>query len=239
MPASHRLANIDKLSQSLLRSQMELFSFSEARDILESGGGDVEELTRSEWTASFAEDRQEESLLEVAIRQMIRNRNVKRIRSQMIGASQYVQLLFPYLDSAVIEAYATVPIKLLYFQRAHCRAGFYWIPDFGDFKACSYPLSLKHEARFPRLLYAMRFSAAQLRTIRRMPVVRSRKQWSDYELGLWSEIRDIGVFNVRVLRSIFDECRLSLRALHALHTLHRFHRDYVAGASNLIVPPYA
>jgi asparagine synthetase B (glutamine-hydrolysing) len=227
VPAVHHPATIKSLARAILKNQMELLSFAEAGALLGKSAADTEERTLSEWSESF-EIEGESSLVDVAMWQAIFNRNFKRIRPQMIAATQYVQLLFPYLDNAVMDAYFSLPMELIHHQRAHCYAGFYNVPAFGSYRACSYPISLRNEAAFPFALYGLRVMAAKVRPFRsrwnsRLPT----RPWSEYQQRIWQEVFDSSLFDKRTVQDMFQSRRLSMRALHAMHTLYRFQQTYL------------
>jgi hypothetical protein len=227
IPAAHHLRTVTSLAQAVLKNQMELLSFTEAGALLGEGTADLSELTLSEWVDSF-EPQVSSSLVEVAIWQALLNRNFKRVRAQMIPATQYVQLLFPYLDNAVMDAYFRLPMYLIHHQRAHCSAGFFRIPAFGNYQACSYPISLCNEAAFPFLLYGLRLMAAKLKPLRsRWNSWHAARCWSEYQHRIWREIFAGSLFDQRALQRMFNNCSLSTRAVHAIHTLSRFQQMYL------------
>ncbi len=149
VPEPERLGSTRRLASEVLREQIELMSFDEAEAHL----GVSRDETLSEWFNSFQDF---DTLSDTCIWQRLRNRNFKRIRFAMTPASRYVQLIFPYADSRVLDAYFRLPLKYLKLQKAHCYAGFHRYPGLGKFQATSYPIPLKLEAACPRLLYGAR-----------------------------------------------------------------------------------
>jgi asparagine synthetase B (glutamine-hydrolysing) len=230
-PAPQYLRGIEELAPAILQQQLELLSFDNAVSVLHGGGSVkrslVDTATR-EWARSFPDQESHEGLLEVAMWQAMANRNVKRVRFSMIPAARYAQIIFPYLDNRVLDAYFRLPIEFLYHQRAHCYAGFHRFPEFGNYRACPYPISLRNEARFPLLLYRMRLAK---RFFARFTPTNFKQEVSERLKDAAEEVAKSSLFDARAVRALLEHGRISPRSLRRLRNLVRFHNVYVQGTA--------
>jgi asparagine synthetase B (glutamine-hydrolysing) len=233
IPAPQNLRSIQQLAQCALKEQLELLSFNDAFNLMNTDKNlnpHMIEQIISEWAQSFGEHDKHGHLLEVAIWQSLANRNLKRVRFAMIPAAQYAQIIFPYLDNRVLDTYFSLPIESLYHQKAHCYAGFYRFKEFGNYRACPYPVSLKNEARFPLMLYLMRLSKLRTATFLSRFVSPNYKDGaSQNQKGICDEIRQSFLFDSRSFYKLLERGKTSPRDLRRLRNLVRFHNFYVCG----------
>ncbi len=230
IPAPRYLRGVEELAGCTLKAQMELLSFADAETVLKAPGRGLAGTAQSEWLYSFVREGGHAHLADVAIWQGFANRNLKRVRFSMMPAKQYVQPVFPYLDSRVLAAYMSMPVKYLHNQKAHCYAGFHRIREFGDYRACSYPLPLKNEARFPSALHLARVSRQVIKDI--LPAFgssRRKDRLGAVHSRLMAELLQSPLFDQTALRSLVLTGRVGPRDIHKMHTLSRFHDYYVLG----------
>jgi hypothetical protein len=148
----------------------------------------------------------------------------------MMPARQYLQPVFPYLDNKVLAAYMSMPIRYLHNQKAHCYAGFHRIKEFGNFRACSYPLSLKDEARFPSALHLARVSRQKTRDFVAALAPGRRKVRSAGVPGrMMDDLLQCPLFEKQTVNSLVREGRAGLREIQKMHTLARFYDYFVLG----------
>jgi hypothetical protein len=214
--------------------QMETLSFADASLTMEGAKAEFVEASLHEWKESFLAESTGEYLSDVALWQVLSNRNLKRIRFQMIPAARYVQLLFPYLDSAVMQAYFSLPIEFLRHQNAHCYAGFYRFRQFGDYQASGYPISLKREATNPAILYGLRMSASQIHRLlsKLNGAPRFTGSWNAWHVAVKDETMECPLFNKTMLDELFVSKRLRPEELYKMHTLWKFYESYVENREN-------
>lgn len=227
IPAPQELRSVEQMAAASLRNQMELLTFGDALGLMKLGE-DVMEETLSEWRDSFIKESSHEHLSDVSIWQGLSNRNLKRIRFSMIPARQYVQLIFPYLDNKVLDAYMSMPIKYLSNQKAHCYAGFHRIDELGDYQACSYPVALRREARFPSALYLLRYSWQKTMDV--LSAFRSsgyKGNWDDKHYKICDDLCRSPLLNHNILRELFVRKKVQPKGLYKMHTLSRFYEFYV------------
>jgi hypothetical protein len=217
IPAPLRSTSIKHLARIVLKQQMELFDFVTARSLISNIDDSVIDQTLSEWEASF-EKNHGSSPVDQIIWQKFENRDLKRIRFVMAPALRFTQLVFPYIDSRVMETYFSLPADHLHLQRAHCYAGFYRYPAFGKFRACSYPISLRTEARFPQLLNSLR--ALRRLTPHRPPRI---SVWSEFYERKAQQVRKSPMWSEEVKRLLKARNGLRPKGLNKLRTLSQFH----------------
>jgi hypothetical protein len=235
IPTPQHLKSVEQLAAASLKDQMELLSFKDAQVLMRNTSGDVINETLSEWRNSFVRESAHEHLSDVLIWQVFANRNLKRVRFSMVPAKQYVQPIFPYLDNNVMAAYMSMPLKHLNNQKAHCYAGFHRFHNLGNYQACSYPVPLKTEARFPLALYLVRFGRSKVRDV--FASLRSAScdgKRSDADYKLHDELLRSPLFDSGALRELFLKRKLQPRDLHKIHTLSRFHDFYICGNNDYI-----
>jgi asparagine synthetase B (glutamine-hydrolysing) len=236
IPAPQYLRNIKKLALCTLRNQMELLSFKNAHLLIRNISKNIIKETTSEWMQSFIKESSHEYLSDISIWQGFANRNLKRIRFSMIPALQYVQTIFPYSDNKVLNAYFSLPLKFLNNQKAHCYAGFSRFKDFGNYQACSYPISLKEEAFSPFGLYLLRLSRLKLKNLLSMFQSSGYKGgWPENDVKIYDEISQSSLFNANFLKELFVRKKIVPEVLYIIHTLSRFYDFYICG-NNRYVP---
>ncbi len=230
-PAPQYLRGIEELAPAMLQQQLELLSFDDAASIMPGEEGTKRSLIDTairEWARSFPDQEPHEHLLEVAMWQAMANRNVKRVRFSMSPATRYTQLIFPYMDNKVLDAYFSLPIELLYHQKAHCDAGFHRFSAFGNYRACPYPLSLRNEARFPLVLYRVRLAR---RFLARFAPTNFKREVSLKLRDTADEVAKSSLFDTRAVQALLERGRISPRGLRRLRNLVRFHNVYVRGTA--------
>jgi Glutamine amidotransferase domain/Asparagine synthase len=226
------------LALNALRAQMEHLSFEDARALLKGRSSDSEAETLAEWLASFERESQRGSPADIVIAQRLRNRNLKRVGSVMTPASQYAQIVYPYLDNTVLDVYFCLPVRFLD-QRPHCYAGFLRFPDFGDLRAVTAPISLRTEARFPwsvSLLRAQALAARGRGASRHAP---ARSTWSAADEQAYREVADSDFFDVVRLNALIGRGRIRPTGLRKMQTLARFVRVYARGEGSVTTGPGA
>lgn len=239
VPAPHYLRSIDQLAVCSLKAQMELLSFRDARALLGNTRDDLSEEARTEWLHSFFRESGHEHLPDVAMWQAFANRNLKRIRFAMMPARQYVQPVFPYLDSKVLAAYMSMPMRFLNNQKAHCHAGFHRFNAFGNYQACGYPVSLRTEARFPSGIYFLRLSRSKLDgLVSLLKSSRYKGDWSKAHYDICDEILKSPLFDAAFFKRLFSEKHISPKELYKIHTLARFYDFYVCGDDSYLPPRF-
>ncbi|MEW6600040.1 MAG: hypothetical protein AB1499_03630, partial [Nitrospirota bacterium] len=145
-------------------------------------------------------------------------------------ALKYVQMIFPYLDSKVLEAYFSIPLKYLNHQKAHCYAGFYRIKDFGKYQATSYPFSLRNETRFPLGICMLRFLSMKINNLKSVFTNSPYKgNWNEIHHKIYEEISSSQLFNSDFLRDHFSHKKIGPRVLYKMHTLNRFYIYFITG----------
>lgn len=234
-PAPRYLKGIDELAVCTLKAQMELLSFSDAETVLKAPDSGLAGTAQSEWLNSFVREGGHAHLADVSIWQGFANRNLKRVRFSMMPAKQYVQPVFPYLDSRVLAAYMSMPVRYLNNQKAHCYAGFHRIRKFGDYRACSYPLPLKSEARFPSALHLARISRQKIKDI--LPVLGSSNRKDGLGAShdrLKDDLLQSPLFDREALRALVLAGRVGPRDIHKMHTLGRFNDFYILGNEDFL-----
>lgn len=222
--------NIRELAQYTLSNQMELFSFDQAQSLLLTANTRLTDVTVSEWEDSFTKISPRENLSDISILQGFANRNLKRVRLAMLPAEQYVQDLFPYLDSKVLNSYFSLPFDFLKHQKAHCFAGFRRVRDFRKYPASNYPISLAQEALVPKFLYFLRL--LKLKGQRLSTSIRPQTYkgvWKNLHQEILDEIVQSPLFNSGLLRKMYTEKSIYPAELYKLHTLVRFYDFYVCG----------
>ena len=230
IPSPQHLRNISELSTHTLQAQMELLPFRDASALLRFAEDSFTEETLSEWLQSFIRKSDHQSFSDIAIWQGIANRNLKRIRFSMIPALQYVQLIFPYLDNKVLEAYFSMPLKHLNHQRAHCYAGFYRIKDFGKYQATSYPISLRNETRFPLGVYFLRLLSMKINNLKSIFTNLPYKGiWNEKHHKIYEEISLSQLFNADFLGDLFSHRKIGPKVLYKIHTLYSFYIFFITG----------
>jgi asparagine synthetase B (glutamine-hydrolysing) len=235
VPAAQYLRRIDQLTKSSLAYQMELLSFSDAVGVLGDIPHAISTEAIAEWTQSFVREASAESLSHVEILQGFANRNFKRLRYAMMPALKSVQLLFPYLDNKVLEAYFSLPERAFYLQRAHCYAGFYRFNGFGDYQCQGYPVPLRIEARFPEALYLIRLARIRMRpALSLVERFRGGEKWRAKHEEAYREVMQSGAVNRGWLAALRRDGKLSLTSLRKIHTLSRFIDVYVRGENRHI-----
>jgi len=228
-PAPQYVRGIEELAPAVLQQHVELLSFDDAVSVIhgdESAKRSLIDTAILEWARSFPEKEHHEHLLEVAMWQAMANRNVKRVRFSMIPATRYTQLIFPYLDNRVLDAYFSLPIEFLYHQKAHCYAGFHRFSEFGNYRACPYPISLRNEARFPLVLYRMRLAK---RLFARFAPTTFKGEVSRTQRDAADQVAKSSLFDSRAVHELLGRGRISPRGVRRLRNLVRFHNVYVRG----------
>ena len=227
IPEPERFDNIADLARCELKSQMEVLSFEQAQALLSAAGSDCIERAKAEWDSSFAAEEGRETFSDILIWQRVANRNLKRIRNAMVPASQYTQLIFPYLDSAVLEAYFGAPVEHIRYQKAHCYAGFYRFRDFGKYQAGGFPVSLKWEARLPILLRSLRGLRDSFQSLR-SPMEHHRDGGNEMVRDYSKRVVDSPIFDGKRVQKLLSENRISRKSVYKMHTLAKFLDVYVA-----------
>ena len=218
---------VAELARDELSAQMELLSFRDAESLLNglSEGMGAEAL--SSWLMTFQEESWRGSMPDISIWQRLQNRNVKRVGQAMNAARRFVQVFYPYLDSAVMDAYFGLPVRFLD-QAPHCFAGFHRFPEFGDLRAVGFPISLRSEARFPSSLRLLRLARAKVGAIR----LRSRRRGpgrseSPGDQRAYEEVAESPLFDARHLDELVAQGLIKRRLLRKMQTLARFGRVYL------------
>ncbi|MEM3035880.1 MAG: hypothetical protein QXS18_03645 [Thermoplasmata archaeon] len=239
IPAPQYLKDARELATIALNNQMELLSFETAKFLLKNMKKDIIEKTVSEWEESFLIYSFRKYLTDIAILQGFSNRNLKRIRFQIMPAFQYTQIIYPYLDNKVLDSYFSLPSKFLNNQKAHCYAGFYRIKKLGKYQACSYPLSLKAEAFYPYGLYLLRLLNHKLKnSIINFKLKNNKRNWSKYHHNIIKEISQSNLFDSNILNRLFEKKKIKSKDLYKIHTLSRFYDFYICGNINYIPQRY-
>jgi hypothetical protein len=227
VPEPEHFDKVANLAKCAHRNQMELLSFESAQDLLNDASSDVIEKTRIEWERSFTAEDWRDTMSDIAIWQRLANRNLKRVRSAMMPGLQYAQLIFPYLDSAVLDSYFSAPIKLIQYQRAHCYAGFYRFKQFGNYQATSFPLSLKSEVRMPLLLHSSRTLRDVIQTLRWRFNYDHSFSWNMRRRQYARKICNSPVFNRKQAEKLFSQKRVHGRSLNKMYNLAKVFDFYV------------
>jgi hypothetical protein len=146
----------------------------------------------------------------------------------MNPASRYTQIIYPYLDSQVLQAYFSLPVSLLHYQKAHCYAGFYRDAHYGRYQATGYPVSLQMETFFPLSLYTLRLITTKLGRISTRISLKSKiSSWSSWEEGILSAVLDTELFSGEYIKKLCSSGALTRDTLLKLHTLKMFHDVFV------------
>jgi hypothetical protein len=228
LPAPQYLKNIDDLARASLANHMELVSFKDAISLLKNSHEDMYQETLFEWNKSFTQEETLGSLEDISIWQLINNRNLKRVRYQMNHAIRYTQVIYPYLDNHVLQVYFSLPISLLYHQKAHCYAGFYRNAHYGRYQATGYPVSLKIETFFPLFLYTFRLINTKLAHISSRKSLKNKdSSWSSWEEWILSEVLDTELFSGEYIKKLYKSSDLKRSTLLKLHTLKMFYDIFV------------
>jgi asparagine synthetase B (glutamine-hydrolysing) len=228
LPDPRYLKNIDDLARVSLKNHMELVSFQDAISLLKNSHNDMYQETLFEWNKSFSQEGALKNLEDISIWQLINNRNLKRIRYQMIPASRYTQIIYPYLDNHVLQAYFSLPISLLHHQKAHCYAGFYRNAHYGRYRTTGYPVSLKMETFFPLSLYILRLITTKLGHIPAIISLKTKESsWSSWEEGILVALLDSELFSKEYIKKLHSRGALKRNTLLKLHTLKMFHDVFV------------
>jgi asparagine synthetase B (glutamine-hydrolysing) len=228
LPAPQYLKNIDNLARVSLKNHMELVSFQDATSLLKNSRNDTLQETLFEWNKSFTQEEALENMEDISIWQLINNRNLKRIRYQMNPAGRYVQVIYPYLDVHVLQAYFSLPIPLLHHQRAHCYASFYRNANYGRYQATGYPVSLKMETFFPLSLYVLRLTTTKFWDISSIISLKSKESaWSSWEEGVLAAVLDTELFSREYIKKLHSRQALKRNTLLKLHTLKMFYDVFV------------
>jgi hypothetical protein len=143
----------------------------------------------------------------------------------MIPGMYYVQLLFPYLDRHVMQAYHSLPIQYLDGQRAHCYVGFHRFRAFGDYQACGYPISLRREAAWPFPIQAGRWLAGRWSAWRSG---RHRQPWTPMQIRAYEEAVTSPLFKADYLHRLFEDRRITPGMLYKIQTLAKFYARYIS-----------
>ena len=238
VPSHLHVRSLADLARGTLEKQMQLLSFSDARALLRDAPANVEAEGMSLWMRSFESEAWRGALPDVSIWQGLQNRNVKRVRMSMDPASQYVPIVYPYLDSAVLDTYFGLPLRFLD-QKAHCYASFHSFPEFGDLPASGFSISIRGEARFPFGIYVLRSITDPVRAVK-----------ANLRRG---RIAPPGVASIRSPTTRSSALRSSTAAawmtsstkrrlkpvdLRKMQTLARFHRFYVEGDDSVVPRAY-
>ena len=230
IPEPEQFDDIVALASYELKSQMEQLSFEEAQALLIDASYDRTERAKAEWNASFDSEKACSTFSDTVIWQRTANRNRKRIRNAMVPALQYTQLILPYLDNAVLDAYFRAPIEHLTSQRAHCYAGYYRFKEFGEYPASGFPIPLKWEARLPIVLRTARGFRDCIQGLR------SRVKQNQFNSGnervkeYVNRISNCPIFDVKHFRKALSENRLARKSVFKMHTLAKFFETYVEAA---------
>ena len=228
IPAPQYLKNIDDLVRVSLTNHMELASFQDATSLLKNSHNDIYQETLFEWNKSFTQEETLENLEDISIWQLINNRNLKRVRYQMNPVGRYTQIIYPYLDSDVLQAYFSLPISLLHYQKAHCYAGFYRNAHYGRYQATGYPVPLQIETFFPLSLYTLRLITTKLgRISTRISLKSKESSLSSWEEGVLSAVLDTELFSGEYIKKLRSSGALKHDTLLKLHTLKMFYDVFV------------
>lgn len=179
-----RFNAVPGMAWAVLQRRMEWLSFEQALSLLSNASPDLHHQTQDEWLESFVQEGAAEYLSDIAIRQSLGNRYLKRGRFGMIPGIYYVQLLFRFLDRHVMQAYHSLPIQYLNGQRAHCYAGFHRFRAFADYQACGCPISLRRQAARPFPIQAGRWLASRWSAWRSG---RYRQPWTPLQVKAYEE----------------------------------------------------
>jgi hypothetical protein len=228
VPEPEHFAKIGDLAKCALGSQMELLPFEKAQNLLNDVSLDVVEKTKTEWEDSFRAEEWRDTFSDICIWQRLANRNLKRVRNAMMPGLQYTQLIFPYLDSEVLDSYFSAPIELIQYQRAHCYAGYYRFKELGNYPATSFPLPLKWEARLPVVLHSLRMVWYSVQSVQRRMEYRQSISWNARRRHYAQEICNSPVFNRKQVEKLFSENRLNSTSLNKMHLLAKFFDFYVS-----------
>jgi hypothetical protein len=230
IPEPECFDNIADLARCELKSQMEVLNFQQAQTLLRVAASDCIERAKAEWDSSFAAEEGRETFSDILIWQRVANRNLKRIRHGMVPASQYTQLIFPYLDNAVMEAYFGAPVEHIKYQKAHCYAGFYRFRDFGKYQAGGFPVSLQWEARLPILVRSLRGLRDSL------PSLRSAAKYGPGGGENETVVREYlnrvthsHLFEGKRVQELFLENRIPRKSIYKMYNVVKFFDVYVTG----------
>ncbi|MPZ76508.1 MAG: hypothetical protein GEU77_08280 [Deltaproteobacteria bacterium] len=218
---------------------MELLSFEKARDLLDGVSLDAVEKTKMEWEGSFRSEEWRATFSDICIWQRLANRNLKRVRYAMMPGCQYTQLIFPYLDSAVLDSYFSTPTELIQYQRAHCYAGFYRFKKLGDYPASSFPVPLKWEARLPFLLHSLRRVWYSVQSVKRRMEYGHSISWNERRRQYAQAVCDSPAFKRKQVEKLFSENRLDSKSLNKMHILAKFFDFYVGKQKKEVFQPIA
>jgi hypothetical protein len=131
----------------------------------------------------------------------------------------------------VLESYFNLPIGLINKQKAHCNAGFYRFPKFGDYRAATYPFSLREEATYPLCLYVPRLTREKLRTSFRVAAPAPFKSaLRVISQGPYAELSRCPLFDAGLLETLILKKRLKMRHVNKMDELRKFYEFYVSGS---------
>jgi asparagine synthetase B (glutamine-hydrolysing) len=228
LPDPKYLKNIDDLARVSLKNHMELVSFHDAISLLKNSHSEIYQETLFEWNKSFTQEETLENLEDISIWQFINNRNLKRVKFQMTPACRYTQIIYPYLDNHILQAYFSLPLSLLHYQKAHCYAGFYRNAHYGRYQATGYPVSLKMETFFPLSLYTLRLITNKLgRISARISLKSKENSWSLWDEGILSAVLNSELFSGEYIKKLRSSGGLNRSTLLKLHTLKMFYDVFV------------
>jgi asparagine synthetase B (glutamine-hydrolysing) len=240
IPAPQYLTNVKQLAKWALNNQLEWFSFDDACALLKFDNHSNRDLileTLADWGQTFSQNNGHDNLVDVAIWQSLGNRNFKRVRFGMAPAARYAQILFPYLDSKILNTYFSLPVSLLHHQKAHCYAGFYRFREFGNYRACPYPISLRNEARFPLPLHLMRISkrlAEGVLTRIGSSIVYHRNVPERYRKDGYNEMGRCSQFDIHSVEAVLRRRQVKQKHFRKLQGLSRFYNFYIRGKDNCL-----
>jgi len=236
IPDPQYLNGLEDLAHHTLKNHMELLGFNDTLDVMKNVDTHVLDETLLEWQQSFGDYSSCESLLDIAIHQGLTNREFKRVLFSMYPANEYVQVLYPYLDNKVLDAYFTLPIEMIKNRRLHCYAGYHRFEAFGDYRASGYPISLRTEAQYPSAVYALRWLGAKVKNsvlkfkkarLKTVDYYHDRDgDYQEYERAA-REIKDCPLFDGEIIFERFLKGQVTPRVIRKLHTLSKFNQFYL------------
>jgi Glutamine amidotransferase domain len=227
IPEPEHFDNIADLARCELKSQMEILSFEQAQALLIGSAADCVERAKAEWNSSFAAEEGRDTFSDILIWQRLANRNLKRIRNGMIPASQYTQLIFPYLDNEVLEAYFNAPVEHIKYQKAHCYTGFYRFKEFGDYRTTGFPVPLKWEAQSPFSLYSFRIFRDALQNLRSLVKDSHSAGENETVREYMKRLSTCPLFDGKRVQKLLSENRISRKSVYKMHNLAKFFDTYV------------
>lgn len=158
IPDPARVNSFQKLCTAVWDSSCaEFFTFAATKNVFPDFSEEVEQTIRDEWRQTFWNVADlGDNFTDQAIWQRLTTRNFRRVRFAMIPIVKHVQWIPPALDNDVFDAYMSLPLHLVYLQRAHCLGAYIKNPAFGRLPACGFPIPLQVEALAPQILYSFR-----------------------------------------------------------------------------------